>query len=308
MIRVSAPAKIILFGEHAVVYGQPAIAIPVSSLRAEAKAEFHNDKLSIIARDLDNKIIDFDGDDPLAEAARLTLEKLNIKTPQAKITVQSNIPIASGLGSGAAISTVIIRAICGFAQKELSNEDINNLVYEVEKIHHGTPSGIDNTVVVYEQAIYFIREKPIQHIINEQPLTLLIGNTGKASLTKIAVGDVRQLLVSNPEHIKPIIEKIGRIAQSARQTMQNGDIQILGQLMSANHILLQQLTVSSPELDRLVAAAKGAGALGAKLSGGGRGGNMIALVTDDTKLSVKQALLDAGAVQVYETTVAKREL
>jgi mevalonate kinase len=305
MIRVSAPAKIILFGEHAVVYGQSALAVPVSSLRATAEAEFHHDKLTIIARDLDNKVIDFDGEDPLAESIRLTLQKLNIAAPQAKITVQSNIPIASGLGSGAAITTVIVRALCELTQQTLSTEEINQLVYEVEKIHHGTPSGIDNTVVVYEQPIYFVRNHPIQPIENAFPLTLLIANTGISSLTKVAVGDVRKLLDHEPERIKTIIEKIGSIAQSARQAMQQGNISELGKLMFENHQLLQQLTVSSSELDNLVAAAKSAGALGAKLSGGGRGGNMIALVTDSTKAIVRQALLDAGAVQVYETTVAK---
>src|SRR5688572_10278160 len=161
MIRVSAPAKIILFGEHAVVYGQPALAVPVSSLRAEAEAGFHPDKLTIVARDLGNKIITFDGEDPLAESIRLTLQKLNIEAPHAKITVQSNIPIASGLGSGAAITTVLVRALCELTQHPLSTEDLNQLVYEVEKIHHGTPSGIDNTVVVYEQPIYFVRNQPI---------------------------------------------------------------------------------------------------------------------------------------------------
>jgi mevalonate kinase len=305
MIRVSAPAKIILFGEHAVVYGQPALAVPVSSLRAEAEAEFHHDKLTIIARDLDNKIITFDGEDPLAESIRLTLQKLDIAAPQAKITVQSNIPIASGLGSGAAITTVLVRALCELTQHPLSIEDLNQLVYEVEKIHHGTPSGIDNTVVVYEQPIYFVRNQPIQPIENALPLTLLIANTGVASLTKVAVGDVRKLFDSEPERIQHILEKIGSIVHAARQAMQQGKLSQLGELMFTNHELLQQLTVSSPELDRLVEAAKATGALGAKLSGGGRGGNMIALVSDETKANVRQALLNAGAVQVYETTVAK---
>lgn len=305
MIRVSAPAKIILFGEHAVVYGHPALAVPVSSLRAEAQAEFNHDKLTIIARDLDNKVIKFDGEDPLAETVRLTLQKLNIKAPQASIAVQSNIPIASGLGSGAAITTVIVRALCELTQRPLSLEDTNALVYEVEKIHHGTPSGIDNTVVVYEQPIYFVRNQPIQPINNAIPFTLLIANTGKSALTKVAVGDVRKLFESEPERIQPLLEKIGSIAKDARQAMQRGDIDQLGKLMFANHELLQQLTVSSPELDKLVEAAKKAGALGAKLSGGGRGGNMITLVTEETKSGVRQALLDASAVQVYETTVAK---
>ena len=305
MIRVSAPAKIILFGEHAVVYGQPAIAVPVSNLRAEAIADIHHDKLMIIARDLNDKVITFDGDDPLAETTRLTLKKLNANVPNAKIIVSSNIPIASGLGSGAAITTAIVRALCNLTQKELSNEEINSIVYEVEKIHHGTPSGIDNTVVVYEEAVYFVREQPIQHIDNTEALYLLIGNTGKSALTKIAVGDVRKLVEAEPQRFMPLIEQIGSIANVGRQAMQRGDVQQLGQLMFDNHALLQQLTVSAPELDTLVKAAKQAGALGAKLSGGGRGGNMIALVTEATQSHVKQALINAGAVQVYQTTVAK---
>lgn len=307
MLKASASAKVILFGEHAVVYGQPAIAVPVSALRAEAEIIETGKKFCIVVQDLDNKTIDFDGEDPLAEVVRLTLARIKQDSPLITLTVKSNIPIASGLGSGAAISTAIVRALLAYTDISLSQEEINRIVYEVEKIHHGTPSGIDNTVVVYEKPVYFVREQPIEMLDNRQSLHLLIADTGQAALTKIAVADVRKLYENEPEYIKAILAEIGEIAILAQKAMQQGDIEKLGKLMQGNHELLQALTVSSPELDRLVDAANIAGALGAKLSGGGRGGNMISLVKKDTNENVKKALRDAGAVHIFETVVEKSE-
>src|SRR5690606_27945871 len=142
---------------------------------------------------------------PLAKAARLTLDYLKTPAPNVKLIIQSDIPIASGLGSGAAITTVIIRAISKFCEQPLTNKEVNNLVYEIEKIYHGTPSGIDNTVIVYEEAIYFVRGEPVQHITNQQKIELLIADTGKAALTKVAVGDVRALYNTHPGVIQPIL-------------------------------------------------------------------------------------------------------
>jgi mevalonate kinase len=302
-MMASSPAKVILFGEHAVVYGQPAIAVPVSALRAYAEVEETGELFRIVARDLNDKQIGFDIDDPLAQVTRLTLDRIAKPIPQVRITIKSDIPIASGLGSGAAISTAIVRALASYYEVNLSNESINEIVYEVEKIHHGTPSGIDNTVIVYEQAVYFVRDKLIETIANAKPFTLLVADTGQSALTKIAVGDLRQLYEADTVAIKPLIANIGRLVDKAREAMKQGEILQIGQLMLENHTLLQKLTVSSPELDALVEAAMRAEALGAKLSGGGRGGNMIALVTEETKANVMQALKDAGAVQVFETIV-----
>lgn len=305
MVKASASAKVILFGEHAVVYGEPAIAVPVSALRAEAEIIETDESFRIIALDLDNKVIDFDGEDPLAKVAQLTLSRIKQNPPKISLTVKSNIPIASGLGSGAAISTAIVRALLAYTDISLSQDEINQLIYEVEKIHHGTPSGIDNTVVVYEKPVYFVREQSIEMLNNAQALHFLIADTGQAALTKIAVGDVRKLYENDPQDIRPILNEIGKIAELAREAMQQGDIEKLGKLMQENHKLLQALTVSSPELDKLVDTANEAGALGAKLSGGGRGGNMIALVKKGTIENVKKELLDAGAVRVFETVVEK---
>jgi mevalonate kinase len=298
----SSPAKVILFGEHAVVYGQPAIAVPVSALRAYAEVEA-SDHFQIVARDLADKQIAFNIDDPLAQVARLTLERIGKPIPAVTIAVKSDIPIASGLGSGAAISTAIVRAITDYYDLSLPHEAINEIVYEVEKIHHGTPSGIDNTVIVYEQAVYFVRGKTLETIRNAKSFTLLVADTGQSALTKIAVGDLRKLYEAEPDRIQPLIDSVGNLVNAARVAMSEGDIPQLGKLMLENHSLLQALTVSSPELDKLVDAAMQAGAIGAKLSGGGRGGNMIVLVDDASKAKITEALKVAGAVRVFETTV-----
>lgn len=299
----SASAKIILFGEHAVVYGQPAIAVPVSALRANATVHDDGTPFRIVARDLDNRIIEFDGDDPLAQIVRLTLDAIGREMPEATLSVRSDIPIASGLGSGAAISAAIVRALCDYFRVKLSHEDINAIVYDIEKIHHGTPSGIDNTVVVYEQAIYFVRDQPIELIHNHADLRILIADTGKKALTKVAVGDVRTLYDENTVETQKILQAIGQIAATGREVMHTGNIAQVGNLMNKNHRLLQELTVSSSELDALVNAALEAGAYGAKLSGGGRGGNMIALVDEQTVEQVKARLGGAGAVRIFETVV-----
>lgn len=302
---MSAPAKIILFGEHAVVYGQPAIAIPVSSVRAYATVQ-PGQGLCIHAADLNETLtVDLESEleHALAVMAQLVLKQLNTAPPNLTITLRSEIPLASGLGSGAAVATALGRALSTELGQPLDNATLNGLVYEVEKLHHGTPSGIDNTVIVYEQPVYFVRQQPIETLAIGAPITLLIGDTGISASTRLAVGDVRKLFEASPASTQHVLDRIGTIVQAARIAIEAGHIDALGDLMRENHELLQRLTVSSPELDQLVAAALDAGALGAKLSGGGRGGNMIALVTPTTANQVHAALLQAGAARVIMTTV-----
>ncbi|NWF71359.1 MAG: mevalonate kinase [Chloroflexi bacterium] len=303
----SAPAKVILFGEHAVVYGQPAIAVPVSALRAVASTQ-PGSGLHIVAQDLGKTLpIDISKevvDDSLALIVKLVLQTLKRPLPDLTITLASQIPMASGLGSGAAVAAALARALSGALGQPLDNNTLNSLIYEVEKTHHGTPSGIDNTVIVYEQPVYFVRGQPPERLIIRQPFTLVVADTGKSALTHVAVGDVRQLYDAQPARIQPVLDSIGALVKDARGALESGDTNALGPLMLRNHAYLKQLTVSSPELDTLVDAAMQAGALGAKLSGGGRGGNMIALVTPETQTRVEKALLRAGAVRAFSTLVS----
>ncbi|HEX2905311.1 MAG TPA: mevalonate kinase [Phototrophicaceae bacterium] len=310
--EANAPAKIILCGEHAVVYGQPAIAVPVSALRVTVRAYANSPGISglrlvfgepitqITLADISESPPD---NDPLALPLWLTLRHLAQKPPNVTLVLQSQIPIASGLGSGAAVATALARAVVAALGQALEQAALNKIVYEVEKVHHGTPSGIDNTVIVYEQPVYFVRHQPIETFHIGAPLTFLIGDTGQSASTRVAVGDVRRLFEAEPERIQPILDAIGDLVVLARKAIERGDSEELGRLMVRNHGYLRQLTVSSPELDTLVKAALDAGALGAKLSGGGRGGNMIALVTPDTQNPVRAALAAAGARRVFETTL-----
>ena len=303
----AACGKVILFGEHAVVYRRPALAVPITQVQATATIEAGEAGITIDAPDLNQTVAlnRASPASPLAAIVRLTLAHLLLQpdTLRLKITINSTIPIASGLGSGAAVSTAIVRALAQWAQVTLDIATVNELVFEVEKLHHGTPSGIDNTVIAYQQSVYFVRDEPIQLFKVATPFTVIIGNTGVVSSTKVAVSDVRKGWEADRVLYEAWFDQIGAIVQQARSAIETGAIDQLGLLMDQNQELLRHINVSGLELEHLIAAAKGAGATGAKLVGGGRGGNMIALVDDHNVEAVTAALKDAGAVSTIVTEI-----
>lgn len=310
--EASAPGKIILFGEHAVVYGQPAIAAPVTQVRAWARvSDAEGPGVYISAPDLDEEqwLEESDEEDALAAAVRIVQKEARLESlPPLHIEVHSDIPIASGLGSGAATAAALIRALARhLGRVDLTDDErVSALTYEVEKIHHGTPSGIDNTVVALERTIYFVRRSP-QNLIEpfpvSQPLSFLIADSGLRSSTRAVVGDVRRRWRAQPQHFDELFAGCGRIARNARAALEAGDQAAIGPLMNENQALLQRMTVSGPELDRLITVARQAGASGAKLSGAGRGGNIIVLIEDSNQEAVRGALLKAGAHRVMYTTL-----
>jgi mevalonate kinase len=360
-----ASGKIILFGEHAVVYGQPALAVPVNELYAEAEVSnipragiwvnapdigLH-EELSRLAPDnplatVINSVFSALGMDVIArralpdEAISSTVGEIatsqehaprNDRVEGIKITIKSTIPIASGLGSGAAVSVSIIRALSEHLGHPLDDEQVNEIAYEVEKIHHGTPSGIDNTVVTYGKPVFFLKipywvsppvggskfpplegtpprygrkdKNAIASIHVAKPFTIIIANTGIPAPTKESVSDVRKLWEKNPQKMNALFAAAGSIAKTARQSIEGGHPERLGALMNENHRILQEMSVSSPELDHLTEASLNLGAFGAKLSGGGRGGNMIALSTKENAPAIAEALLKAGAKNVIVTEI-----
>ena len=307
MLKASAPGKIILFGEHAVVYGRPALAVPVTQVQATATvSKAVRAGVWIEAPDihLSSELSRLPPHHPLAAVVRNVFKSLDISAlPALTIHISSTIPIASGLGSGAAASVAIIRALSSFLQAPLMDEQVSSLAYEIEKLHHGTPSGIDNTIVTYAKPVYFIKGQPVQTFQVGKPFTLLIGDTGISAPTKEAVGNVRRLWEGDRLHWEKVFDQVGGIARQARFAIETGDIPVIGRLMDENHKLLQEMAVSSLELDRLVEASRESGALGAKLSGGGRGGNMIALVQKESAPAVAEALMAAGARQMILTEV-----
>ena len=320
-----APGKVILFGEHAVVYGRPALAVPVTQVQAEAMVERGEAGAgpTIVAADLGETIAlrDAPADHPLATAARLTLVHLAWASPTGGSPSARRSP-SPAAWAAARRSRRRSCARCGGGRSKWqagrpasppnrpicsSQFAVRNpfptLVYEVERLHHGTPSGIDNTVVVYGQPVYFVRGQPPQTFHIGRPFMLAIADTGIPSPTKVAVGDVRRAWEREPARFEALFDRVAAVVEAARSAIAAGEPERLGPLMDENHALLQEIGVSCPELDALVAAARGAGALGAKLSGGGRGGNMIALVTEATAAQVADALRAAGAVNVIVSTV-----
>ncbi|TLN00973.1 mevalonate kinase [bacterium] len=241
-------------------------------------------------------------------AVNLTMAQLGAaRLPACEIRVSSTIPMAAGFGSSAAISIAIIRALAAFTGRTLTNADVSSIAFQVEQRQHGNPSGIDNTVIAYGQPIYYVRGQPFETLSPARSFTLVIGDSGVQSSTADVVGDIKQLNLQSPGFTTPAFEAIGDISRKARDLIQTGQVDGLGDLMNQNQALLRSLTISSPELDRLVDAARAAGAIGAKLSGGGRGGNMIALVTPQTAASVERAMQAAGAVRTWITTVRAAE-
>ena len=291
--RASAPAKTILFGEHAVVYGHPGIAVPIPALRA-AVALSASDRSRVVSApvklsaDLDS----LPKTHPIRALWTLLSERIGPPPSPVSIRIDSNIPVAAGLGSGAALSIAIIRAYAQMMRIELTAPEISEIAFEIEKIYHGSPSGIDNSVIAHEKPLYFIKNGPIETIELGRELPILIADTGIKSETIGVVADVRKRFPAN----RPILEAIGAIAVEAAAAMKNDDLKKLGLLMNENQRLLRELTVSCEEIDRLVGLALNAGALGAKLTGAGRGGNIIVLAASDAdRRRIGSELSEAGA-------------
>jgi mevalonate kinase len=221
-----------------------------------------------------------------------------------QIEITSTIPVASGLGSGAAVTVALTRALAAHLHHAMTDEEVNSFAYEIEKIHHGTPSGIDNTVITFAKPVYFVKGQPIETFSVRESFTIIIADTGIPAPTKESVADVRHLWINDRPRLETAFDKIGEISFTARRAIEAGKWELLGDLMDENHTLLQKLTVSSTELDGLVEAARRAGALGAKLSGGGRGGNMIALTRPEQAGTVSRALMEAGATNRIVTQVS----
>ena len=306
----TAPGKIILFGEHAVVYGRPAIAVPVLQVRAKATVNFDPRSapgiVTLQAPDIgfEAALSDLPEDHPLAAVVRKAASAMQLShIPACTIRVTSNIPIAGGMGSGAAVSVAILRAFSTALGHPLTDEQVSQLAYEVEVIHHDTPSGIDNSVITYAKPVYFEKGKKIEILKVHQPFTLVIGDTGIQSPTGSVVSEVRHAWEQAQDQYESYFNAIGAIAASAREALELGSMDVLGSLMNENHAVLKEMSLSSPELEGLVETARSAGAWGAKLSGAGRGGNMIALVKPESSAQVAGALSQAGAKRTIITEI-----
>ena len=293
--RQAACGKIILLGEHAVVYGRPAIALPIP-LAVEAAIRKGGDGINVVIPrwGVEQKVrITNPG---FTGIIAQLLEQLDLDEENMTIEVFPHIPRAMGLGGSSALAVAIIRAIDQAYKLGLKDGRINELAFECEKAAHGTPSGVDNTVATYGSPLYYQRrdEQPLFSTLKlGQPLELVIGMTGKESLTADTVARVRASWQQYPERYETIFDQIGHLTMSASDAVKSGQLNELGELMNLCHGYLNALQLSTPELEEMIHVARQNGAVGAKLTGGGGGGSMIALCPDSSA-PVKTAIDAAG--------------
>lgn len=301
MVVGMASGKIILMGEHAVVYGQPAIAMPFSAVGIRATVTQEGQALSVSCAFYQGLVHEMPKIwESLKHAIRFSLYRIGAPTdPAIHIDIDSTIPAERGMGSSAAVAVAIARALFAFYQKELTDQELWDIVQSSEKIAHGNPSGVDAATTSGKQPVFFIKDKTIQPLEINVDAYLVVGDSGKTGHTLEAVQDVALLCQRNQES-KRWIEELGKLTRSAKELLSSGQTNILGQIMNQAHSLLQKLTVSDDILDQMVIVAREQGALGAKLTGGGRGGCMIALAENQSQAQdIAQALEDAGARQTW---------
>jgi hydroxymethylglutaryl-CoA reductase len=313
--RAAAPAdmvtgcghgKIILFGEHAVVYGKRAIAAPIPLAVHARVVDTDNGVWIVMPRwGMEQRLhADPKNRSAIEEIGALILDKLGLGDRNMRIEVYSEIPRAMGLGGSAAVAVAIIRALDLHYELKLSDEDVNRYAYLAEQVAHGTPSGIDNTVATYGRPIIYRAGSPpqIEELYFEKPIRFVIGITGSESLTAKTVARVRTAREKNRPVIDRVFKGIDALTGQALAALKKHDLEQLGDLMNVCHGLLNSLQVSSWELEELIQIARENGALGAKLTGGGGGGSMIALVPENAERVIQA--MNAGGYQAFEVLIA----
>lgn len=273
--------KVILFNEHFVVYGVPSIVSAIDKATVAVVERF--DGKGWVLRDERPATPGYK--EEKLEQQRESIERIlraagldTTKNP-IKIWFGGDLVAASGIGASAASCVALARALSDEFGLRLSDERINELAYEGEKAYHGTPSGVDNTAATYGGLIWFVRGQPplFERIELKEPVEVVMGNTGIVANTAAAVAGVRERKEKHPERYAKLFKEAEELAYRAREALEDFNLKAVGELMDENHEQLRAIGVSCEELDHLVELARDHGALGAKLTGGGLGGYMVAL-------------------------------
>jgi hydroxymethylglutaryl-CoA reductase len=289
--------KAILLGEHAVVYGRHAIAAPIP-LAIKALVEDCDEGIHLLIPrwGVEYRLATNPSERRSFERpAGVVLDQLGLTKRPMKIEVFPEVPRGMGLGGSAAMAVAIVRALDKHFKLGLKDEDVNRLAFESEKMAHGNPSGLDNTLACYGKALVFrAGDPPLVEPLNiREPIPAVIGITGFEGLTATTVGRVREAWQQDKKLYERIFDQIDALTLRGIQAIQDNDLPTLGQLMNICQGMLNALQVSTPELEKLCAIARENGALGAKLTGGGGGGSIIAICDGDTD-PVVSAIRAAG--------------
>lgn len=304
-----AHSKLILVGEHAVVYGQPAIAIPFPlKVRAQVSKSIGEITISslLYTGNMEGIPSEMTG---ISECIKNALMHLNKPLKDINITIRSEIPLGRGLGSSAAVATAIVRGIFFYFNRTLTQEELCSLVEISESHAHGKPSGIDMMAVASNSPIYFKRQEGACSFTALKPLYLVVADSGKIGDTRRAVEKVKKNHLADSESIDAVVNRIGEITEKARETISGGELRNLGSLLHKNHEELKLLGVSNETIDRMVDTAMRAGAIGAKLTGGGMGGCMITLAnTMADGEYISKELLKVGASKAWYFSTEGEEI
>lgn len=295
--RGSAAGKIILLGEHAVVYGHHALALPIEEAVVAMVCE-NPSQMRLTAPDWGISASWNAGDEAQGDAAtvvNLIIEELGATERNFSIEIRSRVPLGMGLGSSASFAVAVTRALANFLQLDLDNDAVNRLALKCEEITHGTPSGVDNYLATFSRPILFEaggEGRPEKINFTETP-PLLVAASGVYGNTKILVEGVRQRFEANQAQYETIFNNIDDLTITGAAALAEGNYGKLGAAMNICHGLLNAIGVSTPELENMVAMARDAGALGAKLTGAGGGGSIVALCPGKVD-TVSRTLTDAG--------------
>ena len=287
MIKVSAPGKLMLLGEHAVVYGQPCIVTAIDHRLEVMAEEIGNGSITIDAPDVKNTTF-------VEEATRQFFEKWNIKHNGLRITTRSTFSGVYGFGSSAASTVGILKALTVLFNVNVDSKALFDLAYAVTVKIQGLGSGFDVASSIYGGTIYFLLGGKIIEPMNISTIPMVVAYSGVKTSTVEMVKMVREKRDNYPDKVERIFQAIGTLTTQAKTKIIDGDWERVGKLMDFNQEYLRDLGVSSEKLETLISVAKGAGAWGAKLSGAGGGDCMIAIAPPEKHDAVKNAITSAG--------------
>jgi len=302
--------KTILFGEHFVVYGLPSIASALGASTiahvkvVKGKGWTVNDQRPATPGYKEQKY-----NDAIQSIANIINHlKVDVKNQKLEIFFAGDLIAASGVGASAAQCTSLARALSETFNLNLDDEKVNEAAYEGEKAYHGTPSGIDNTASTYGGLIWFVKNlnggKDTMGLLQSpKKMLIVLANTGITASTTEVVADVRRLKEENPEKIEKIFDEYKKLAEEAKKALLKGDIATIGNLMNQNHKMLQQITVSGEINDELVKIALENGAVGAKLTGTGRGGLVLCLAENQGVQEKIADTIEKKGYSAWRTTI-----
>lgn len=283
-----APGKLILMGEHSVVYGHPCIVTAVDRYIAAIISE--DDKYIVDAPDVSNT-------DYVDKMTSFFCKKNNIEK-KFKVTTKADFSDMNGLGSSSAVSVATCKALNDYFETGMSKREIFDMSYHVVKSVQGSGSGADVAAGTYGGTIYYEKLGKNIEPVDINGMSIVIGNTGVKAKTKEYVAKVAKAREENTEKIDDIFQRISALVLEAKRNIADLNYKSLGEKMTLNHKLLCELNICTPELDRLVEVALKAGAFGAKLSGAGGGDNMFALVSSENRSAVEDAITNAGGTVI----------